>query len=118
MKQEQNHTDPLSQLMQNAKLQIPFSDFEETVMHRIQEEKKRAQAGMGDRKISFVFFVLGSLFGLVINFLLQRIPVSFFNLPVDTIALVFQSGFVILFLIYLEKNLPLIRQWKKQLLRR
>jgi hypothetical protein len=103
----------LSQLMQKSRLEMPFSDFEETVMLRIQKETVQEQIVSRDRKLSFIFFISGTCLGLILNFILQQVHSTFLNIPSDTILLVFQTGFVLLFLIQLDRNLPLLKQWKK-----
>ena len=104
----------LSQLMRKAKLEMPFSDFEETVMLIINRETGRKQVLSRDRKLSFFFFLLGTGLGLVINSLLQRAQYTFLDMPPATTILLFQLAFVLLFLVQLEKNLHLMERWKDQ----
>jgi hypothetical protein len=104
----------LSKLMQKAKLEMPFSDFEETVMHRIHKETSTEQIVSTDRKLSFLFFVLGTIFGFVVNFLLQRSQYTFAHIPPETTLLIFQLGFVFIVLLQLDKYLRLIKKRKRQ----
>ncbi len=104
----------LSQLMRKAKLEMPFSDFEETVMLRINRETARKPVLSRDRKLSIFFFLLGTCFGLIINSLLQRAQYTFLDMPPATTILLFQVVFVLLFLVQLERNLHLMERWKNQ----
>ncbi len=105
----------LSQIMKKSQLQMPFGDFEEMVMHRIQLESNHQQILSSDRKLSFFFFILGSTLGLVVNFILERSQHIFFGVSPETILLVFQVAFVLLFLIQLENFIKLRKKFKKQL---
>jgi hypothetical protein len=103
----------LSQLMQKSLLEMPFTDFEETVMHRIQSEVKQKSLLLRYRKLSFVFFVLGTGFGLAINFILQKSQLTFPGISPQTTLLIFQSLFVLLFLTQLDNSIQLFRSIKK-----
>ena len=102
----------LSQLMQKSKLEMPFGDFEETVMQRIHSEAKQYDLLLHDRKLSFLFFVLGTGFGLVINFILQRSQLTFPGISPQTSLLAFQLLFVLLFLTQLDNSVKLFRSIK------
>ncbi len=103
----------LAQLMQKSHLEMPFTDFEETVMHRIQTEVKQKDLLLRYRKLSFLFFVLGTGFGLAINFILQWSQLSFPGISPQTTLLIFQSLFVLLFLTQLDNSIKLFRNLKK-----
>lgn len=100
--------------MQKTKLEMPFSDFEDTVMFRIHKEVLTEQILSRDRKLSFLFFVLGTIFGLIINFLLQRSQYTFPNISPETTLLIFQLGLVLIVLLQLDKYLRLMKKRKKQ----
>ncbi len=93
---------------------MPFTDFEETVMHRIHRETSFEQILSRDRKLSFLFFGLGTIFGLIINFILQSSQYTFPNISPETTLLIFQLGFVLIVLLYLDKYLRLMKKRKKQ----
>lgn len=112
----QDHTENnnhFAKLMQKSMLDMPFTDFDEMVMQRITLEITKQKTLAKDRKLSFLFFILGSCFGLIINTILQRSNFIFLNIPAKTLSLFFQTVFVAFFLFQLEKNLPLIKDWKK-----
>ena len=96
-----------SQLMQKGKLEMPFSDFEETVMCRIQNEVEPDKKIVRPSKISFLFFILGTTLGLVLNSFLQNYHQFIFGMSPQNILLLFQVGFVLVFLIQLDGFLRL-----------
>jgi drug/metabolite transporter (DMT)-like permease len=104
--------DPLSRIMKSSRLEMPFSDFEESVMHRIKQEAMQQQPVSHDRKLSWVFFILGTVFGLIINSLLQNGHYSVPDISSASALLFFQVLFVLVFIIQLEKNLQLAKRWK------
>lgn len=106
--------DPLKEMMKKSILKMPFSDFEATVMHRIRNEKSQKSTLSRDLKLSFLFFILGTAAGLTVYSILQNTAYPFLGIPSDTSLLIFLTGFVLLFLFQLEKNLHLIRLWRKQ----
>jgi len=103
----------LSQLMKKSSLKMPFSDFEENTMHRFHKEIRQKQVLSRDRKLAFFFFLLGSTLGLVINSLLQQLRYRFLGISAETILLIFQISFVLLFLTQLENFIKLFVRLKK-----
>lgn len=110
-----SHNDGLSHIMKKATLKIPFSDFEEIIMHRISKEIIYKNLLSRDRIISFIFFILGTGFGMIINLILQKTRYGFLSLTPEITLLIFQAGFVLIFLIQLENNLHFIERWKNKL---
>lgn len=102
-----------SKLMKRSKLEMPYSDFEENVMHRIRKEVLHRKVFSTDIKISFFFFLLGTVFGLQVNFSLQHSQQTIFGISAETTLLLFQVIFVLLFLTQLENFIKLIRRPKK-----
>ncbi len=91
---------------------MPFSDFEENVMHRIQSEAKQKEVFSLNIKLSFCFFLLGTALGLIINFFLQNSNITFLGISSENVLLIFQVSFVLLFLTQLESLIKLIRKIK------
>lgn len=66
------HKDPqLHKLMNESKMEMPFDDFEDKVMAQITELETRRDLALKHRKYALIFFVLGSLFGLGLNYMLE-----------------------------------------------
>ncbi len=105
----------LSQLLKKSKLEMPFGDFEENVMHRIHTEAQQKEYFSRDIKLSSFFFLLGTGLGLVINFFLQHFTITFFGISSESVLLIFQVSFVLVFLTQLES---LIKQLRKNKVRK
>ncbi len=114
MKDNLPNRDLLSELMQKNQLEMPFADFEETVMTRIRKIGNRKEAIERDRKWSFGFFIIGTSLGFVLNSLLQSAQFPFLPISSEKIVLIFQTVFVLLFLVQFEKNFALIKKWMKR----
>jgi len=114
MQNNMNNERIISQLMQKSQLEMPFSDFEESVMLRIEKLSAEEKTVSRDRKLSAVFFILGTFFGIILNFILQNAQYRFLNISSGTILLIFQTGFVLVFLIQLDRNFSLIKRWIKK----
>ena len=93
-----------SELMQKSRLSITNESFEERLMQKIQLENTALNTINRNRKISILFFILGVLLGLVVNFSIPKIKSSVFgNINAAQFLIYFQIGFVAFILIYLEK---------------
>lgn len=113
MQDNTKYKDYIFLLIKESTYTMPFSDFEETVMLRINIEVKKQKSPQRDRKWSCFFFISGTCFGLIINAILQKSDYSVLSISASTILLLFQITFVSLFLFQLEKYLPLFKSCKK-----
>lgn len=113
MTHKNHHQPDLPALMQKSLVKIPFSDFEETVMHQIRIEVKKQASLLRDRKRSFFFFIAGSTIGIGISFILQKSEYFFLGISPQTLLLSFQTIFVLFFLIQLEKFIHQFRRSKQ-----
>ena len=64
-------------IMQNSKLEIQFPDFEENVMHQVYAKKASHRSVWRNLKISWIFFVIGTFFGVFATQFLADIRVPF-----------------------------------------
>lgn len=105
----ENKDELMKTLMQSSKLKMPFSDFESRVMQSIEQDEKKAVAVLEDRKRGIYFFLAGMLFGLGLNYLLNRSWKDLnFNLPQQENALlVSQIIYAILILFFIERLVKL-----------
>lgn len=87
--------DRFSDLMQKGKLEMPFTDFEDNTMRQICAELKYKRAIKRNFKISFIFFILGTGFGLIVNSILSNADAFILGIASDTFLLVFQLIFVL-----------------------
>jgi hypothetical protein len=61
----------LAKIMKNSLVEMPFSDFDDQVMLRIQQETVATSQSRRDRKRSSIFFALGCAAGMILSFLLS-----------------------------------------------
>jgi hypothetical protein len=82
-----NSDDKLKQLIGESKLEMPFSDFEDRLMSRINSEVSNEKAITKNIRLSWLFFGLGTLFGILLTIILNPtntimgIPLSKFIIP-------------------------------------
>ena len=87
-----NSDDKLKQLIGESKLEMPFSDFEDRLMSRINIEVSNEKAITKNIRLSWLFFGLGTLFGILLTIILNPtnaimgIPLSKFTIPLYVIG--------------------------------
>lgn len=102
------------QLMQKSNLNMPFSDFEDNMMDRIYQEARHRKFITNNIKLSTFFFIIGTLFGVIITTVLPKLEVNIFGISSNQFMLYFQIIFTILFLTQLESLIKLIRSQMKR----
>ena len=66
------HKDPqLHKLMNMSKIEVPFDDFEDKVMSQINELETATDLALKHKKYALIFFVMGSIFGIGLNYLVE-----------------------------------------------
>lgn len=84
---------------------MPYSDFDDNVMRRIELESRFQKSISKSTRLSVLFFLLGTGFGLMINIFLSRSGTEFFGAYSNKIILFFQAGYILLVVTQLEKIL-------------
>jgi hypothetical protein len=100
MNAQNNDTDrELRQLIQKSKLQMPFSDFEARLMDRIRTEASKDKYIATNIRLSWLFFGLGSMFGLLCATMLVNSDAVILGLNVSKLTIPFYIiGGVVFFL--------------------
>jgi hypothetical protein len=90
--------------MTKSRLEIPFSDFEDNVMNEISLQKKKQELMLNYLKLSWIFFAMGSLFGITIALLFDQFDFSSlgissaklqpFVLAIVVLVLIFQADYL------------------------
>ncbi|MFI1771242.1 FUSC family protein [Thalassobellus citreus] len=80
------------EIMSKSKLEMPFSDFENITMHKIEGKEHKVNT-YRETKNSLIGFVAGTVFGIVISFLLLYIKEPIFGYNPQIVALIFQITF-------------------------
>ncbi|GHE23371.1 hypothetical protein [Sphingobacterium griseoflavum] len=66
------HKDPqLRKLMKLSKMELPFSDFEDHIMAEVEKIEAGREEALKHRKLALIFFITGSLFGLILNYMVD-----------------------------------------------
>lgn len=90
-------------LMKKSRLDMPFDDFDQTMMIRILAEAKYKGSIIKNGKLSVIFFLLGICVGIIMNNLLLQSEHTVFGVPPQKILLPFQVIFVVLILAQFER---------------
>ncbi len=70
----------LRHLMSESVVEIPFADFEERLMVKVKAEAKQKQSILKNVRLSWVFFTIGSIFGIFATVLIPMIKQSIWGL--------------------------------------
>jgi len=98
------------ELMSQSKLEMPFSDFEDNVMMQIEQKIVQTQGITRDIKLSWLFFIAGSVFGIMISWILTRIPQKILGIDPKNLAICFQIIFAVLLFTQIEALLGLLKK--------
>ena len=97
-------------MMSKSKLELPFPDFEDNVMFQIEKENSFRHSVSKDVKLSWIFFIAGSVFGIVISLILPRFQFLIFGMEPQKLAIFFQMIFVIILFTQLETLMKFIKK--------
>jgi hypothetical protein len=97
-----------SEMMKQSKLVMPFSDFEEKTMARINMESLVKNPLAKNKKLAVLFFVLGTGFGFVLTFFLSLENPSIEGIPSETLLLICRLVYVFVVLSQLNSVSRLI----------
>ncbi len=100
----------IRELMGKSAAKMPFRDFEDQLMQQIYEEAKTSRSFLTDVKLSWFFFVVGTLFGLFLNILVGEMNKTIFGFPAQRLSLILQVLFVILILLQFDKLVALTKK--------
>jgi len=98
------------EMLSVSKLELPFSDFEDNVMMQIEKENLYRKSVSKDIKLSWIFFIAGSVFGIVISLILPHLQTSIFGIQPEKLAISFQIVFTLLLFTQLETLIKFIRK--------
>jgi hypothetical protein len=113
MTNEQSNNELFSKMMQKSKLEMPYSDFDDRLMQRIEREASLKKTYLNNVNLSLVFFILGTGCGLVLLSSLSKIGTAIFGNDGYTVVLVAQVLFVVLVLTQLQNIIKLFTAAKR-----
>lgn len=106
----------LKQLLQSSKLEMPFSDFEDNMMAKIELYEAKQREASQSRFYATLFFLIGTVFGTILNFLLSQ-NLSKISTSIDVQEKVYwfsQLIYVVFILLFSDKLWKVIRLYKEQ----
>ena len=86
------------EMMSKSRLEVPFPDFEDKIMGFIEKKLSSKVSISRDIKLSWVFFILGSTFGIIVTILLPKIQQPVFGIDIDNLIIPFLIIFSFLLL--------------------
>lgn len=97
-------------IMSKSKLELPFPDFEDHVMMQIEEKLVHRETFTKNIRLSWLFFIAGSVFGIIISFILPQIQTSVLGIHPDILTISFQIIITLLVLIQFDALINLTKE--------
>ncbi len=97
MKEENNEETFFREIMSKSKLDVPFPDFDDQVMELVELSQKRRSGIKRNVRLSWIFFLAGSVFGIIISVVLPMFQEPIMGIRIDKFAIPFQIIFALLF---------------------
>ena len=101
-------------MMSNSKLEVPFPEFEDKVMGLIEKKLSKKNSIDRDIKLSWLFFIIGSAFGIIVTVLLSRIQQPVLGIDKDLLTILFLILFSFLLLSHLDSLTDFYKAQKTQ----
>lgn len=76
-------------IMSNSKLDFPSPNFDDDVMTLIERKLSKKASSKKDIKLSWIFFILGSAFGIISALFLSKLRESLWGIPLEKVTILF-----------------------------
>ena len=100
------------EIMSKSKLDVPFPDFEDNVMGLIEKRLSKKVSIMRDVKLSWIFFILGSTFGIILAIVLPKFRMTIMGISIDKFTIPFLIIFSFLILTQLDSLIGFYKRRK------
>jgi hypothetical protein len=100
------------EIMAKSRLDPPFSDFEDNVMNQIENEILHHNIYSKEIKLSWVFFIAGSVFGIIISLILPKLQEPIMGIQPVNLAIFFQIVFTSLLFTQIDTLMKLSKSMK------
>jgi hypothetical protein len=100
------------EIMSKSELDVPFADFEDNVMGLIEKRLSKKVSILRDIKLSWIFFILGSTFGIIVTIILSKLHVSVGGITMDRLTIPFLIIFSYLVMTQIESLLDFYKRRK------
>lgn len=97
----------IREFMVKSESRMPFPDFEEKLMVRISAEAARSRSYARDIRLSWLFFLIGTILGTMITLFIGSLHEPIFGFPPQRVLYIAESVFVVLLLTQLDKLIGL-----------
>ncbi len=101
------------EIMSNSKLNIPSRNFDDDVMRLIEKRLSKKVSITRDIKLSWIFFILGSTFGIIATIVLSKLKESFWGIPLDKLVILFLIIFSFLVTTQLDSLIDFYKKKRK-----
>jgi hypothetical protein len=102
------------EIMSRSRLGVPSPDFDDNVMRLIEKKASKKVSIARDIKLSWIFFILGSTFGIIVTLILPKLQVSVWGITMDKLTLLFLIIFSYLVMTQLDFYLDFYKRRKKE----
>lgn len=110
----QNEDDFFKKLISESKLEMPFPDFEETVMMKIKEEIYHQKAMDRYIKLSWVFVIVAIIVGICSLLLISKLKPVLSSIQFQYSIIIFELLFVVIVLSQFETLLKFTFKGKEE----
>ena len=100
----------IREMMSKSSDEMPFIDFEDKLMEQIYQEAKQSRSFLKNIKLSWVFFIIGAIFGLFLSTITGQLNETIMGFPSHQIILIVQIVFVILLLTQFDNLIELTKK--------
>lgn len=98
------------EVMSNSKLEVPFPDLEDNVMMQIKENHVNQKIFLNNIRLSWVFFIIGSVFGFILAFALPQLQSSILGITSTQLAISLQVIIIVILLTQLDRLITITRK--------
>lgn len=89
---------------------MPCSDFEDQVMFQIEKKELQQQVLLKNVKLSWIFFVIGSLFGLLLSVMVPQLLPTIPGIDTMYITLFVQALIIVIVALNLDSLIRFTRE--------
>jgi hypothetical protein len=100
------------EIMSKSELDVPFADFDDNVMELIEKRLSKRVSILRDIKLSWIFFILGSTFGIIVTIILSKLNMSVGGITMDKLTIPFLIIFSYMVITQLESLLDFYKRRK------
>lgn len=103
----------LYNIMEKGKRTMPFEDFEDKVMDRIRFEYTHHRVVSSKLKLSLIFFIIGTVSGIVLTLLFSTFGNPVFGIDPKTLSLLILFVITVVGIMTLDNFLRMIKKYSE-----